>query len=98
MDRIFYVEEDSISGARACRQPDRGVNGDVMALVGRGWLIRAVGLATHQAGYTARPRIHEDTRAVHDCRVLRRCQRHLDHVNAEQRGVRIFVWRSTRTS
>src|SRR5438309_1701083 len=69
-----------------------------MALVGRGWLIRAVGPATHQAGYYARPRVHEDTRAVHDCRVLRRCQRHLDYVDAKQGRVRIFVRRSTRTS
>src|SRR6266699_3706031 len=69
-----------------------------MALVGWGWLIRAVGLATHQAGYCARPRIHKHARTGYDLRVLRRRQRHLDHVDAKQRGVRILVRCSTRTS
>src|SRR6266849_6464812 len=69
-----------------------------MALVGRGWLIRAVGLATHQAGYCARPRIHKHARTGYDLRVLRRRQRHLNHIDAKQRRVRILVRCSTRTS
>src|SRR5439155_853944 len=43
-------------------------------------------------------RIREDARAVDDFRVLRRRERHLDHVDAEERRVRIFTGLESRTA
>ena len=51
-----------------------------------------------QTGHLARSRIHKNSRTRHDLGVLRSRHRHLDHIDAEQRSVRILVRCSTRTS
>src|SRR5205814_6880775 len=94
MHGVLDVENNSVSGARARGQANRGVHGDVVALVGFARLFGAflaVRAAVGQAVDGARPRIHEHARAVDDFGVLRRSHRNLDDVNPEQRGVRVLV-------
>ena len=51
----------------------------------------AVSAAVVQAVHRAGARIDEHARAGNDFGFLRRRHRNLDHVDAEQRGVRIFI-------
>ena len=92
--RIPDVHEDAVPGAGAGGQAELREDGDVVTLGGRsattcvpGPLIAALPEPRHVAGF----RVGEDARAVDDARRRGCCQRHLDDVDAEQRGVRIFL-------
>src|SRR5882724_11303448 len=98
MDRIFYVEHDSISGASACGQPKRRVHRDIVALVAVCWLLLlgfAMGASAAQAVEFARTGIHKHSRTVHYLCILRRGQRNFDYVDSKQSGVWVFVGRFT---
>ena len=73
---------------------------DVVTLIGFRRLLRAGSMfaAGPQSVDRAGRRIREDARAVDDFRVLRRRERHLDHVDAEERRVRIFTGLESRTA
>src|SRR5207302_622868 len=94
MHWIFDVEQQPVSGTRARRQADRGIDGDVVALVGIARLVAAfaVRAAIVQAIHRTRAGIDEQTRAGDDLRFMRLGYWDLDHVDTEQRGVGIFVW------
>ena len=85
------VQQDSIAGTRPGGQPDGRIDRDVVALVGarRGLRAFAVVAALPEAVHGSGLRIGEDARAGYDLRLLRMRQRHLDDVDAEQRGVGI---------
>src|SRR5215472_6227905 len=94
MHGVLYVEDDSVAGARARCQANRGVDSYVMALVGFLGFLRAffaVCAGAQQAVDGAGARIHENARAVDDFGVLRRGHRNYDDVNAEERGVGVLV-------
>src|SRR6267378_1959673 len=95
MDRVFDVEQNSISGARTRRQPNRRVHRDVVALVRvRRLLLLALltmGATIVQAVHSAGPSIDKYPRAGHHFRVLRRSHRNLDYFDTKQRRIRVFV-------
>ncbi len=68
--RVRDVEEDAVAGARAGREPARGIHRDVVALVGRLGLLGLVAViaAPPQAGQDAGLRVGEHGRAVDDAR------------------------------
>ena len=91
---ILDVQQNSISGAGTGRQPQGRVNRYVMALVSIGRLYRAflaMRAAVVQAVDRARPGIDKYPRARHDGSFLRSSQRNLDHINAKQGRIRVFV-------
>src|SRR6266850_3810696 len=72
-----------------------------MALIAVRWLFQSVlamGTAVIQAIQGARPWIDKQTRTGYHLRILRRRQRHLNHINAKQRCIRILVWCFTRAT
>ena len=82
-------------------KPTSGIHGDVVALIGRRGALRAraVIAALPQAADRAGCRIGEDARPVHDARPCSGIgQRHLDDVDAEERGVRVLARRRTQPS
>src|SRR5687768_16592609 len=94
ISRIADVHQDAVAGARPRGETDLRIYGDVVALRRHAGGLRAgaVIAALPQAPQRARRFVHEDARLVDDARVLRRCQRHLDHVDAEERGVWIVLF------
>src|SRR6266852_6211179 len=94
MYRVLDVKHNSVSGTRARCQPDCRVRGDVVALVGIGRLLRALlamGTAAIQAVDRASAGIDKYAWTRNHLRVLRRSYWDLDHVDAKQRRIRIFV-------
>ncbi len=91
--RVRDVEQDAVAGARARGQAERGVDRDVVALVGDGGGLRAVAVvaALPETVNGAGLRVGKDARAGDDLRLLRMRQRNLDDVDAEQSGVGILV-------
>ena len=91
--RILDVQQDAVSRARARGEADLGEHGDVVALIGFRRLLcsLAVRAAAPEPGDVAGRGIRENPRAIDDVRVLRRGERHLDDVDAEQRRIRIFL-------
>ena len=89
--RVGNIQQDAVAGTRAGRQPDRRIDRDVVALVRQGGGLRtlAVGAALPEAVQRSGLRIGENARAVDDLRLFRVRQRHLDDVDAEQRGLGI---------
>ena len=90
--RVRDVQQDAVAAAGAGGQPDLGIDGDVVALVGLGGALagEAGGPAAPQAG-DASAGVGEDAGAVDDGGVLRPVEVHLDDVDREQGGVRIGV-------
>ena len=74
-------------------RPTSGIHRDVVALVGGAGALRAgtVVAAGEQAGNGAGLLVRENARAIDDARLLRRAERHFDHVDAEERGVRVLL-------
>ena len=74
-------------------RPTSGIHRDVVALVGGAGALRAgaVIAAGPQAGDGAGLLVREDARPVDDARLLGRAERHLDHVDAEERRVRVLL-------
>ena len=74
-------------------QPDGGIGGDVMALVGpaSGLGTGTVIPALPEAGDLTRLRVREEAGHVDDLRISWRSQRHLDHLDPEQGGVGILI-------
>ena len=91
--RIRDVHQDAVARAGAGRQARLGHHRDVVALVGDAGLLRArpVIAAGPQPGDGAGGRIREDARTGDDGGLLRGLQRHLDDVDREERGVRVFL-------
>ena len=89
--RIRDVQQDAVAAARAGRQTDLGIDGDVVAVVGRAAFLPrdAVAAALPQARHRAGLAVGEDARPVDDGGLLRRVQRHLDHVDRIQRRLGI---------
>src|SRR5258708_9596325 len=83
MYRILDVENNSVPGARAVRQSDGRVHGDVMALVAVRRLILAMGAAVVQTVQCTRARIDKYARAGHYLRIPRRSDRNLDDFDAK---------------
>src|SRR5258708_12989660 len=95
MDGILDVEQDSVAGAGAGGEADGGVDGDVVALIGARGLpllvIFSVSAAAGEAVQCTGASIDKYARAGDDLCVLRRGDRNLDYINAEERGVGVFV-------
>ena len=89
--RVGNVQQDSVAGTRARRQPQGRIDRDVVALIRgrRGLRAFPVIAAFPKAVDGAGLRVGEDARAGYDLRLLRVRQRHLDDVDPEQRCVRI---------
>src|SRR5215470_571231 len=85
IERVAYVQQDSVPGTRPRGQPDGGVDRYVVALVGarRGLCAWAVGPAFPEAIDSAGLRIGKDTGAGYDLRQLRLRQRNPDDIDAE---------------
>ena len=68
MNGIFDVQQNSVTGACAGRQADRGVDGNVVALVGvrRFLLVLVMAAAVAEAVQRAGSRIDKDARAGDD--------------------------------
>ena len=98
--RVANVEQDPVAGTGAGGEADRRVGGDVVALVGGGRLLRAAAvIAAHvEAVDRARYRVGKDARGRDDLRVLRRRQRHLDHLDAKERRVGVLLRRAGRAA
>src|SRR4029079_6227413 len=90
--RIRDVEQDAVARAGAGGEADFGKHRDVVALVGDAPRLRSQTAITAllETGDGAGLQVREDARPVDDLRLLGRRQRHLDHVDAEERGVRIL--------
>ena len=93
--RIGDVEQDAVARAGAGRQADGRHHRDVVALVGHARGLRAGTevAALLEPGDRAGLLVGEDARTVDDLRLVGRGERHLDDVDAEERGVRILVGR-----
>src|SRR5262249_39053087 len=89
-----------VARARAGGEADLRVDGDVVALIrdARRLRPRAVVAALPQTRDRAGRCVRKDARTVDDLRLLRRRERHLDHVDAEERGVRILLGIETRAA
>ena len=92
MHRIGDVHQDAVARAGARRQTDFREDGDVVTLIGhaRGLRPRPVVAALPETRDVAGRRIREDAGTIDDPRLLRGGERHLDDVDAEEGGVRIF--------
>ena len=91
---VFDVEQNSIAGARACRQPDGRIHRDVVAPVGVLGLLRALpamSAAVIQAVDRACSGVNKYPGAGHHFRLLRRRHRDFDHLDAKQCCIRVFV-------
>src|SRR6185503_19940643 len=96
---IFDVEQEPISGARAGGKTHRGVDSNVVTLIGvlrLFWSVFAMAAAATESVQRAGSRIHKQPWTRNDLRFLRRCQRYFDHLNPEQRRIRILVGLLTR--
>ncbi len=100
MHRVGDIQKDPVAGAGSRRQADFRKDGDVVALIRLRRLLRPrpVIAALPQPGDGAGRLVREDPRPVDDARLLRRLDRHLDDVDAEESGFRIFVRLQSRTS
>ena len=96
--RIRDVEQDAVAGTGARRETDGGIHGDVVALIRDPRRLRAGAAVAPllEPGDRAGRRIGEDARAVDDRGARGRGERHLDHVDAEERRVRVLVRRLAR--
>ncbi len=98
--RVRDVQQNSVPGTRARRQTERRENGNVMALIGgrRRLGTFAVVPTLPETIQSAGLRVGENARAAHDLRQFRMRQRHLDNVDAKQRGVGILIGISPGTT
>ncbi len=91
--RIRNVHQDAVARAGAGRQADFREHRDVVALIGGGAALRAG--AAVAAGIQARNGagllVRENARAIDDARLLGGAERHFDHVDAEERRVRVLL-------
>ncbi len=99
MHDVANVEQEAVPGARARGHADRRVDRDVVALIGDVRALRALAVraALPQTGDVPR-RVGEDARVAHDLRVLRMVERHLNHVDSEQRRVLVLFGRKRRAA
>ena len=102
--RIAYVEQDAVALTGSCGESHRGVGRDVVALIrARPKPEQRVAPSRQQAsdlvGAARRGvQIREDPGRAHDARILRRGERHLDHLDPEERGVGILLRGEIRAS
>lgn len=89
IDGVGDIQQDSIARAGAGGEPDGGVDGDVVALVGGGGGLRAlaVSAALPKSVYVARLGVGENARAGDDFGLFRVGERDLDDIDTEERGL-----------
>ena len=86
---VLGVEQQSVARTRAAEQLEERVTGHVVATGCwvRAWFACALTTAA-QAGEFTGIRVRKDVGMAHHLGLLRVLERHLDHVDAERRGVR----------
>jgi hypothetical protein len=91
--RVADVEQDAVARAGAGGEAELRIDRDVVAVVRLRRALRALGRGRHPARgrRCCRLRIGEDARLADDARLLRRRERHADHLDPEERGVRVLL-------
>src|SRR4051794_13781738 len=94
------IQQDAVTRAGSGCQADLRKHGDVVALVRRAGALRtlAVRAAHPEAGDVAGGGIGEDARTIDDLRVAWPGERHLDHIDTEERGVGVVLRFASRAA